>query len=80
MQFATRSQPAAFPMPRKLEEGSVTERVQIVAPSSWLQRIEEWRRKQPRIPNRSEAIRILVDLALDAQERRTSSSKSRHKE
>lgn len=51
-------------MPPKLEEESETERVQIVAPSSWVQRVEEWRRKQPRIPSKSEAIRLLVDKAL----------------
>jgi len=51
-------------MPPKLEEGSETERVQVVAPASWVQRIEEWRRKQPRIPSKSEAIRILADKAL----------------
>jgi hypothetical protein len=56
-------------MPPRLEEGGPTERVQIVAPPSWVNRVEEWRRKQPRIPNRSEAIRILVDRAL-ADERK----------
>jgi hypothetical protein len=54
-------------MPPKLEEDSETERVQIVAPSSWIRRIEEWRRSQPKIPNRSDAIRQLVDLGLEAK-------------
>lgn len=53
-------------LPPKLEDGSPTERIQIVAPQSWVERIEEWRRKQPRIPSKSEAIRILVDRALEA--------------
>lgn len=53
-------------MPPKLDDNSPTERIQIVAPASWVERIEEWRRKQPRIPSKSEAIRILVDQALDA--------------
>jgi len=54
-------------MPPKLEDGAPTERIQIVAPASWVDRVEEWRRKQkPRMPNRSEAIRILVDQALAA--------------
>lgn len=52
------------PVPPKLEDGSATERIQIVAPASWVERIEEWRRAQPRIPSKSEAIRILVDRAL----------------
>ena len=54
-------------MPPKLEQGVATERVQIVAPTSWVNRIEEWRRGQPRIPTRSEAIRMLVDEALASQ-------------
>jgi metal-responsive CopG/Arc/MetJ family transcriptional regulator len=53
-------------MPPKLQDGVETERVQIVAPASWISRIDEWRRTQKKIPSRSEAIRILVDKALDA--------------
>lgn len=55
-------------MPPKLEDGIETERIQIVAPKTWVDRIEEWRRQQPRIPSKSEAIRILVDQALAATE------------
>lgn len=54
-------------VPPKLEDGSETERIQIVAPASWVQRVEEWRRTQARIPSKSEAIRILVDRALSAE-------------
>lgn len=57
-------------MPPKLDEDSETERVQIVAPSSWIRRIEEWRRAQPKIPSRSDAIRQLVDLALEASRKK----------
>lgn len=53
-------------MPPKLQDGVETERVQIVAPASWISRIDEWRRTQKKIPSRSEAIRLLVDKALDA--------------
>lgn len=52
-------------MPKRLDEDSETERVQIVAPASWVARVEEWRRAQARIPSRSEAIRLLVDAGLD---------------
>lgn len=55
-------------MPPKLEDGVATERIQIVAPASWAARVEEWRRKQPKIPSKSEAIRILVDQALAQEE------------
>ncbi len=54
------------PMPPKLKSGDETERFQIMAPSSWGSRIDEWRRMQPKIPSRSEAIRFLVDRSLDA--------------
>lgn len=54
-------------MPPKLDDKSDTERVQIVAPASWVDRVEAWRRKQPRIPSRSEAIRMLVDRALEEE-------------
>lgn len=30
-------------------------------------RIEEWRRKQPRIPSKAEAIRFLANIGLDAE-------------
>jgi hypothetical protein len=35
-----------------------------------VQRVEEWRRKQTRIPSKSEAIRMLVDKALNTPEPR----------
>ncbi|MGR7993894.1 hypothetical protein [Xanthobacter sp. ZOL 2024] len=54
-------------MPPKLQDGVTTERVQIVAPASWIELVDEWRRKQPKIPSRSEAIRILVENALSAE-------------
>ena len=40
------------------------ERFEMRAPSAWLQRIDDWRRQQPDIPSRAEAIRRLVDQAL----------------
>lgn len=60
----------ALAMPSRLDDDSETERVQIVAPASWIQRIEEWRRAQPKIPSRSDAIRQLVDLGLEAKKKR----------
>lgn len=42
-------------------------RKQIVCTQRWSDRIEDWRRQQPgRIPTFSEAVRILVERALDA--------------
>lgn len=54
-------------VPPKLDKDSDTERFQLVAPTSWFERIEEWRRKQPKIPSKSEAIRLLVEKALAAK-------------
>lgn len=58
------------PMPPKLDDQSPTERVQIVTTSAWMARVEEWRRKQPKIPSKSEAIRMLVDQALATEKSR----------
>lgn len=55
----------ALTMPPKLEQGSDTERIQIVAPSSWIERLDDWRRAQKKIPNRSDAIRQIVDFGLE---------------
>jgi hypothetical protein len=30
-------------------------------------RIDEWRRRQPDLPNRTEAVRRLIEIALDAE-------------
>lgn len=57
-------------LPPKLEQESATERIQIVATERWAKRVDEWRRKQPDMPNRSKAIRLLVEQALDGDEPR----------
>jgi hypothetical protein len=62
-------------MPPKLEPDEETGRVQIVAPQSWIDRLTEWRRKQPDLPNASEAIRRLVDRAIGLDEKRKSGEK-----
>ncbi len=55
-------------VPRKIEDETASERLQIVATPRWLGRIDDWRRKQRRIPSRSEVIRIAVDAWLEQQE------------
>jgi hypothetical protein len=49
---------------------SAVQRLNLIAPMDWLKRIDAWRRHQPDLPSRSEAIRRLVDLGLEAGERR----------
>lgn len=55
-------------MRQKLDEDSPTRRVGLVAPDAWVKRVDEWRRHHPDLPNLSEAIRMLVDQAIDADE------------
>ena len=43
------------------------QRIQLVASASFIAAIDEWRRQQPDLPNRSEAIRRLVACQLDCQ-------------
>ena len=57
-------------VPRKLDQNSDSEKFLLVVPSATLERIDEWRRKQPDIPNRSEAMRRLMGHALDADDKR----------
>jgi metal-responsive CopG/Arc/MetJ family transcriptional regulator len=57
-------------VPRKLDQNSDSEKFLLVAPTALLARVDEWRRKQPDIPNRSEAMRRLMALALDADDKR----------
>lgn len=52
-------------VPPKLKAGEESERLQVVIPKSLSERLEDWRRKQPIIPTKSEAIRALVEKALD---------------
>ena len=52
---------------------SAVQRLNLIAPMDWLKRIDAWRRHQPDLPSRSEAIRRLVDLGLEAGERRDKS-------
>lgn len=53
-------------MPKRLDPAAEPKRLNIVAPPSWVQKIEDWRRAQPDLPNLSEAIRRLVDVGLEA--------------
>lgn len=42
-----------------------TERLQMRVSLAFLKRIDDWRREQPELPSRAEAIRRLVERALD---------------
>jgi hypothetical protein len=47
---------------RSMEEKK--ERFEMRVPASFLKTIDDWRRKQPELPSRAEAIRRLVELGL----------------
>jgi hypothetical protein len=42
-------------------------RMQITLDENLDQRVEDWRRRQPKIPARTEAVRMLMRLGLDAE-------------
>jgi hypothetical protein len=56
-------------MPAKLDPEGEPKRLNIVAPVSWVRKVDEWRRAQPDLPNTSEAIRRLVEAGLQSSER-----------
>lgn len=51
------------PMPPKLEDD--IKRLNMIAPVSWVKKVDDWRRQQPELPNLSEAIRRLVEMGLE---------------
>ena len=51
-------------MPTKLDDE--IQRLNMVAPAAWMKKIEDWRRREPDLPNLSEAIRRLVDKGLES--------------
>ncbi|WP_286963562.1 hypothetical protein [Methylobacterium sp.] len=57
-------------MPPKLSKDSPSGRINVIATEELLQRVEEWRAKQRPIPNKSEAARMLIERALEAEEKR----------
>jgi hypothetical protein len=47
------------------EKKPASERFELRVPADWLQKIDDWRRRQSDLPSRAEAIRRLVDEALE---------------
>ncbi len=47
-----------------------SERLQMVISPEELEQIEDWRRQQPKVPSRSEAVRQLVQLGLETAKAR----------
>jgi hypothetical protein len=53
-----------------MERERVDQRVTFVTRLSQIRAIDEWRRRQPDLPNKNEAIRRLIDIALQQQAER----------
>jgi len=45
-------------------------RFEMLAPAEWLKALDDWRRKQDDLPSRAEAIRRLVEIALQKDRKR----------
>lgn len=52
------------------------DRHQVIIPPELVSRIDDWRRQQPEIPNKSEAIRCLVEIGLAAALKPTTKPKT----
>ena len=51
-------------MPTKLDDE--IQRLNMVVPTKWVKKIDDWRRREPDLPNLSEAIRRLVERGLES--------------
>ena len=49
-------------MPTKLDDE--IQRLNMVVPTAWVKKVDDWRRREPNLPNLSEAIRRLVEMGL----------------
>jgi metal-responsive CopG/Arc/MetJ family transcriptional regulator len=56
--------PSDRPVPPKLANS--VRKVNLITPADLLDRVDNWRRAQAGLPNRSEAIRKLIEMGLDA--------------
>jgi rRNA maturation endonuclease Nob1 len=51
-------------MSEKLDDE--VQRLNMVVPTKWVKRVDDWRRREPDLPNLSEAIRRLVEMGLES--------------
>ena len=54
-------------MVQRYQDEMMERRIQANMPESMILDIDDWRRRQPDVPNRSEAIRRLVEIGLRAK-------------
>jgi metal-responsive CopG/Arc/MetJ family transcriptional regulator len=63
--------------PKMPETTTEQRRVHMFAPVRLINRVDEWRRQQRDVPNLSEAIRRLIEMSLDAAEKKKSGKHGR---
>ena len=51
-------------MPQKLDDE--IQRLNMVVPTAWVKKVDDWRRREQDLPNLSEAIRRLVEMGLES--------------
>jgi hypothetical protein len=51
-------------MPQKLDDE--IQRLNMVVPTAWVKKVDDWRRRQEDLPNLSAAIRRLVEMGLES--------------
>ena len=51
-------------MPKKLDDE--IQRLHMVVPTALIEKVDAWRRREPDLPNLSEAIRRLVEMGLES--------------
>lgn len=54
-------------MPPRLDPNTESEQLHIIVPASLLERVDEWRSRQEQPIKKSEAIRVLVERALESE-------------
>lgn len=60
--------------------GMKSERLEMRVTAEWLAKVDDWRRRQPIIPTRTEAVRTLVELALQAGQGAAAAPEPRQKQ
>ena len=55
-------------MPKKIADKS--KKFALIVAEDWVHEVDEWRRRQPDLPNFSEAVRRLTEEALDHDEKK----------
>ena len=51
-------------MPAKLD--NEINCINLIAPAAWVKKVDDWRRREPDLPNLSEAVRRLVEMGLES--------------